>query len=247
MAAPDPSQRVADIQRRAAEKPEVAFKAFNTYPWQADQLFTRKLMAALYNAEPAGSQLVDIALQMRIDRFAERIKIQIDKEAYKQWLSETGNLQPRLFSDQILAHEANGNVPPEKRRFAVLHAELGYPQSQPAAEVLDASVPSWQRGAPKAELFVPKTTEASNSDGGALPYPKKFEEIVKFLETGQMIPGVRQIPDTVIDDPSISTRGTMQAPVKPWERTSGTASTSTEEELDPSSSNTATPNPAVVS
>lgn len=67
-------------------------------------------MAALYNAEPAGSQLVDIALQMRIDRFAERIKIQIDKEAYKQWLSETGNLQPRLFSDQILAHEANGNV-----------------------------------------------------------------------------------------------------------------------------------------
>lgn len=39
MAAPEGSQRVADIQRRAAEKPEVAFKAFDTYPWQADQLF----------------------------------------------------------------------------------------------------------------------------------------------------------------------------------------------------------------
>jgi hypothetical protein len=32
-------EAVADIQRRAAENPEVAFKAFNTYPWQADQLF----------------------------------------------------------------------------------------------------------------------------------------------------------------------------------------------------------------
>lgn len=39
MAAPAASQRVVDIQRRAAEKPEVAFKAFDTYPWQADQLF----------------------------------------------------------------------------------------------------------------------------------------------------------------------------------------------------------------
>lgn len=48
MAAPDPSQRVADIQRRAAEKPEVAFKAFNTYPWQADQLFTVSYLCAYH-------------------------------------------------------------------------------------------------------------------------------------------------------------------------------------------------------
>lgn len=39
MAASGASQRVADIQRRAAEDPEIAFKAFDTYPWQADQLF----------------------------------------------------------------------------------------------------------------------------------------------------------------------------------------------------------------
>lgn len=96
---------------------------------------------------------------------------------------------------------------------------------------MDPSVPSWQREAPKADLFVAKDAGPSNSEAGALPYPKKFEEIVKFLETGQMIPGVRQIPDTVIDDPSISTRGTMQAPLKPWERNGGTSSTTAEQGL----------------
>ncbi|KAF2967993.1 hypothetical protein GQX73_g5559 [Xylaria multiplex] len=229
MAAPETSQRVADIQRRAAEKPEVAFKAFDTYPWQADQVFNRRLMGALYAVEPEGLRLVEIALQMRIDRFAERIKIQIDKDTYKKWLSESGNLQPKLFSDQNLAQEIEGQVPPEQRRLAILHAELGYPPYQPASEQIDPSVPSWQREAPKAALFVPKNAaESSPSGGESVPYPKKFEEIVKFLETGQMIPGVRQIPDTVIDDPSISTRGTMQAPLKPWERNGGTSSSNAE-------------------
>ncbi|KAI1275854.1 hypothetical protein F5Y07DRAFT_160273 [Xylaria sp. FL0933] len=230
MAAPEASQRVADIQRRAAENPEVAFKAFDTYPWQADQLFNRKLMSALYAVEPEGSQLAEIALQARIDRFAERVKIQIDKDAYQKWLSESGNLQPRLFSDQVLAQEVEGKVPPEQRRLAILHAKLGYPpyQSASPSPPIDPSVPSWQREAPKAELFVPRNAAPSASGGEAVPYPKKFEEIVKFLETGQMIPGVREIPDTVIEDPSISTHGTMQAPLKPWERNRGELSSTAE-------------------
>lgn len=232
MAAPQASQRVADIQRRAAEKPEVAFKAFDTYPWQADQVLVRRLTAALYNIEPTNtSEMTDIALQMRINRFAERVNIHIDKQAYEQWLAETRSQQPRLFSDQHLAQEVEAKVSPEQRRLALLHAELGYPPYQPAPELIDPSVPSWQREAPKADLFVAKDAGPSNSEAGALPYPKKFEEILKFLETGQMIPGVRQIPDTVIDDPSISTRGTMQAPLKPWERNGGTSSTTAEQGL----------------
>ncbi|KAI0508314.1 hypothetical protein F5B22DRAFT_650169 [Xylaria bambusicola] len=225
MTAPEASQRVADIQRRAAEDPEVAFKAFDTYPWQADLLFNRKLTAALYAVEPEASQLAEIALQTRIERFAERIKVQIEKDAYKQWLSKSGNLQPRIFSNQTLAQEAEGNVPPEQRRLAILHAELGYP---PYPEAVDPSVPSWQRQAPKTELFVPRTALPSDPSGEATPYPKKFEEIVKFLQTGQAVPGIREIPDTVIEDPSISTHGAMQAPLKPWERKNAAAAPNTE-------------------
>ncbi|KAI0205654.1 hypothetical protein F4808DRAFT_409794 [Astrocystis sublimbata] len=239
MAAPEASQRVADIQRRAAEKPEVAFKAFDTYPWQADQLFIRSLTNTLYTVEPQSTTLAEVALQMRIDRFEERVKIKIDRDAYKQWLSSTGNLKPRLFSNQSLEQEVAGNVPPEQRRLAILHAELGYPPNHAIAEPpVDASIPSWQRAAPKAELFVPKNATPSPAEGAAVPYPKKFEEIVRFLETGEEIPGIRQIPDTVIDDPSISTRGTREAPLKPWERNSANAETTERSSIAPSAAST---------
>ncbi|KAJ2976484.1 hypothetical protein NUW58_g8073 [Xylaria curta] len=238
MAAPEPSQRVADIRRRAAENPDVAFRAFDTYPWQADQIFNRRLVDALYAVEPEGSLLAEAALQMRIDRFAERINIQIDKDAYIEYRSRTDNVEPRLFSDQTLAQEVEAKVPLEQRRLAILHAKFGYPPHEPAPEPIDPSVPSWQRAAPKAELFVPKNAGPSNAGGGALPYPKKFEQIVKFLETGQAIPGVRQIPDTVINDPSISTRGSMQAPLKPWERNSESLNANTEQNVGVPSNDT---------
>jgi len=47
---------------------------------------------------------------MRIDRFAERIKIQINEEEYKKWLVQTGSKPPKLSSDQNLAQEVAAKV-----------------------------------------------------------------------------------------------------------------------------------------
>ncbi|KAI8623529.1 hypothetical protein F5Y19DRAFT_371189 [Xylariaceae sp. FL1651] len=221
------SQRpgLADMQRRAAEDPAVAYKAFDSYPWQKDKMFNIKLVGALYAVEPEGSHLAEVALRMRIDRFANQIGIQIDKDAYKQWLAETGSLQPKLFSEEDMKQEAKGRVLPAERRFALLHAEYGYLPDPADPESIDSSVPSWQRGAPKAELYVPKNAGSLSPEKE--PYPKNFEQIVRHLETGQEIPGIRQIPDTVVDDPSISTHGRMPVPLKPWERRGGGTNTST--------------------
>lgn len=79
----------------------------------------------------------------------------------------------------------------------------------------DVSVPSWQSAAPTAELYVKK--DPTSTDPDKEPYPKKFEEIVEFLQTGKEIPGIRKIPDTVIKDPAITTHGRLAAPPKPWE------------------------------
>lgn len=76
-------------------------------------------------------------------------------------------------------------------------------------------MPGWQSAAPTAELFIEK--DPSSADPDKEPYPKKFEEIVAFLQTGQPIPGIRQIPDTVIEDPAFTTHGRLAAPPKPWE------------------------------
>jgi hypothetical protein len=65
----------------------------------------------------------------------------------------------------------------------------------------DPNVPTWQRAAPKATLFVDKNEGGTGENSGKVPYPKKFEDIIEFLQSGKEIPGILKIPDTVIDDP----------------------------------------------
>ena len=79
--------------------------------------------------------------------------------------------------------EASGNPPP------------GNP-----AGTAGLAAPLWQLAAPKADLFISKE-DAATGEAGKEPYPKKFEEIIEFLQSGKEIPGIQKIPDTVISDP----------------------------------------------
>lgn len=71
---------------------------------------------------------------------------------------------------------------------------------QPSQDGQDQDLPSWQRSAPKAALYVNKGDAGAGNGSDKEPYPKKFEEILAFLQTGKEIPGIVQIPDTVIED-----------------------------------------------
>lgn len=62
------------------------------------------------------------------------------------------------------------------------------------------AAPLWQLAAPKADLYISKD-DAAMGEAGKEPYPKKFEEIIEFLQSGKEIPGIQKIPDTVISDP----------------------------------------------
>ncbi|EMR72654.1 hypothetical protein UCREL1_288 [Eutypa lata UCREL1] len=116
---------------------------------------------------------------------------------------------------------------PEERRLAHLLVELGdelgnlslqYRHEGPGSELVggeNVSAPSWQTAAPRADLYIQKNTSPTDPDKE--PYPKKFEEIIEFLKTGKEIPGIRKIPDTVVEDPNITTQGHLKAPPKPWE------------------------------
>ncbi|KAI4868158.1 hypothetical protein F4820DRAFT_151187 [Hypoxylon rubiginosum] len=211
---------LADVQRRVAENPDARYRAFDSYPWAKDRVFTEQLSSALQNKNTGDASLFDIALQTRIRRFEHQTQIKVDGDAYKQWLAQTSHSAPRLVSEQAVALEAMTVPNPEDRKLAHLLVELGDPLGQlalqqTAPEPVDASVPSWQSAAPTAELYIKK--DPASTDPDKEPYPKKFEEIVEFLQTGKEIPGIRKIPDTVIEDPSISTHGRLAAPPKPWE------------------------------
>ncbi|KAI1381135.1 hypothetical protein F4677DRAFT_117853 [Hypoxylon crocopeplum] len=218
---------LADVQRRAAENSDARYRAFDTYPWTKDRVFTQQLSSALSNAQSSGLDLSETALQARIQRFEQQTQIKIDGDAYAQWLAHNNQQPPRIISEHIVAEEAIAMPNPEDRNLAHLLVELGDPLGQLGLQYHEpqlaaAPVPSWQSAAPTAQLYIEKDQAAT--DPNKEPYPKKFEEIVEFLQTGKPIPGIREIPDTVIEDPSITTHGRLAAPLKPWEigRTSST-------------------------
>lgn len=60
---------------------------------------------------------------------------------------------------------------------------------------------------------------ASNAAASTLPepaYPTSFAHIVELITTGQPIPGIQQIPDTVLDGHDITSEKPRRR--KPWER-----------------------------
>ncbi|KAI8956929.1 hypothetical protein F5Y11DRAFT_121556 [Daldinia sp. FL1419] len=228
MAASEPS--MVGVQRRAAENPDARYQAFDSYPWAKDRVFAENLSNALNDFRSSEPGLSEIALQTRIQRFEQQTQIRVDGDAYKQWLTQNSRQPPRVVSEQAVAVEAMTISNPTDRKLAHLLIELGDPLGQLALqqvtpEPANAKVPSWQSAAPTAELFIQK--DSSSTDPDKEPYPKKFEEIVAFLQTGQPIPGIRQIPDTVIEDPAFTTHGRLAAPPKPWEigRTSSSSNT----------------------
>ena len=56
------------------------------------------------------------------------------------------------------------------------------------------------------------------------PYPTSFEQIVELISTGQPIPGIKDVPDTVLEGQSSQTNAARRK--KPWERESETTTES---------------------
>ena len=55
-----------------------------------------------------------------------------------------------------------------------------------------------------------------DSAGGAAPYPTSFAQIVEMITTGKPIPGIKEIPDTVLSGQGTESKHEKRK--KPWER-----------------------------
>jgi hypothetical protein len=181
---------------RSLTDEDAIFGAFDAYPWKKDPAFMSGLQAILGDPK-AGTPLEtlrDMAAHARIFYYSQRIGTAIDFARYQAWHSQqtSGEGPPDI-------------IPKEYREAAV-------PASSPPPLL------PWQQAAPKAELFVDKTAAAQPSSGGEPNYPMAFAEMLKLLQEGKPIPGIRQIPNTVARDPSVKPVGTRIAPKKPWEK-----------------------------
>ncbi|KAL2759669.1 hypothetical protein ACRALDRAFT_1074133 [Sodiomyces alcalophilus JCM 7366] len=186
---------------RAIQDPDGMYQAFDSYPWTKDKTFLSGLYAILgdpNSANPRGDPS-ELALHARIFYYTQRVGVTIDFASYKDWLARHPDHTPP-------------NVIPE-----------GYGAARSATATTGEStdaVPAWQASAPKADLYVEKGTSPTQpgGDGDTPAYPMGFAEMLQRLQRGETIPGIREIPDTVIRDPTVKPVGARPAPKKPWEK-----------------------------
>lgn len=81
---------------------------------------------------------------------------------------------------------------------AFLVANPSHTPADPSLLAIIQGVPAWQVAAPKADLFVDRTARDS---GDGPSYPGKFAELIRCIKEGTPVPGVREIPDTILRDP----------------------------------------------
>ncbi|KAL4723274.1 hypothetical protein ACLX1H_009764 [Fusarium chlamydosporum] len=162
---------------RALKDDNSIFTAFDTYPWKKDNNFMSGLNAILGEPTQQNPQasLADMAIHARIFYYAQRIGVNIDFGAYKTWLASKPDHHPP-------------DVLPEA--------------SRQQDEATSAPVLDWQKAAPKADLYIDKKAAAAQSGSQDQPnYPMGFAEMIKLIQEGKPVPGIRQIPNTIIRDP----------------------------------------------
>ncbi|CAJ0551776.1 Ff.00g057550.m01.CDS01 [Fusarium sp. VM40] len=182
---------------RALKDDNAVFTAFDTYPWNKDKNFMSGLYAILGEPGQQNPQasLADMAIHARIFYYAQRIGVNIDFGAYKTWL------------DTDTDHQAPDVLPEEYHQ-------------RDEAKATSAPALDWQKAAPKSDLYIDRKAAAAAQSGSQDQpnYPMGFAEMIKLIQEGKPVPGIRQIPNTVVRNPAVKPVGAMAAPRKPWEK-----------------------------
>ncbi|PHH77541.1 hypothetical protein CDD82_3465 [Ophiocordyceps australis] len=182
---------------------DAIYHAFDAYPWSKDTAFLAGL-AAILGEPSAASQhtqpsLPDIATHARIFYYTQRVGVQIDFASYQAWLANHPDHAPP-------------NVIPAA--YQSTHEQPQGPEPDHADEATSAL--PWQQAAPKADLYIDRANSAPDLTEPS--YPMGFAEMLKLLQEGKPVPGIRQIPNTLARNPSVKPVGSRSAPPKPWEK-----------------------------
>ncbi|GKT57023.1 LOW QUALITY PROTEIN: hypothetical protein ColTof3_04362 [Colletotrichum tofieldiae] len=238
---------------RAITDEDGMFKAFDTYPWKKDKAFISGLNAILGdpNTENPQGTPSDLAIHARIFYYAQRIGVTVDFARYKDWLARHPGYTPPTFCPRNTSRGAHKTPPPPAGSGDAASANdvpgltsklndlsTGKEKEESAAAATTETAPSWQAAAPKADLYVerkpPSQADAPGQGGDEPAYPMGFAQMLDMIQKGIPIPGIRQIPDTVVRDASVKPFGKRAVPKKPWEKDLPAAEPATDEAEKPS-------------
>ncbi|OSS48050.1 hypothetical protein B5807_06497 [Epicoccum nigrum] len=177
-----------DAGAAAASGPNHVHEALERYHWDDDVEFQAGLSAILgSNSSP--EQAAELALRARCFYYARKFNTAVDFEAYKAY------------------RDAHGRPPPQTNGVQPLdfsEATYGMPDAAPPAP------------APAHEASSGVLPAPANPSEPPAPYPTTFAHIVELITTGQPIPGIKEIPNTVLEGQGTAAEKPKRR--KPWEK-----------------------------
>ncbi|KAL1613481.1 hypothetical protein SLS54_010578 [Diplodia seriata] len=203
-AAPDSSSASSSI-----------YAQVDSYPWDTDAEFQSGL-GAILGSTASSEQAVELALRARCFYYSRKFNTPVDFDAYKAYRASTP-------TPSAVPTTAPNGLAPVDLLPATPSPSRTPPPPPPPHGAGTTSAPT--SSAPAAQ---PAETQQQQQQQEA-PYPTSFAHIVELITTGQPIPGIKEIPDTVLE-------GQGTAPVaskrkKPWEKDVGVAAASSSAEV----------------
>jgi len=143
-----------------------------------------------------------VTLQARIWWYKSRLNIDVDRNAYDSYASSSHHpYQP----DSALLDK----VEEIQRHMGLMSDNSAAAAPDSFANGFDGGnssrLPEWMVSAPRKVDLLKKAddgaTRSPHGDGGGghdAPYPAHFQAIIEAVTTGKPVPGVKEIPNTVI-------------------------------------------------
>ncbi|QDS76901.1 hypothetical protein FKW77_004071 [Venturia effusa] len=167
------------------------YEELDSYSWDDDAEFQGGLTAIL-GIDPPPEQALELTLRARCFYYQRKFNRVVDFDAYKTYLQAQQQSQP---SSELTADETFNEASTTASRFSRFQRP--------------ASLPEWTT---LAATDPPPVTASQAPDGPKLNY----QEIVDLIQSGKPIPGIKEIPDTVLEGQGTSATQIRRA--KPWEK-----------------------------
>jgi hypothetical protein len=174
------------------------YRALHAYPFTSDLDFQAGITSLTSDPTLSPNELSSTIFQAQCFYFARRYDLPpIDPADYQRWLS---------------ADQDQGNTvsvtDTHEQPFQAEDSAAPQPQSHIAAQPLGQPAPS--------STISPSSQPPPLDPPAGPPYPASFESIVDLITRNQPIPGIEEIPDTILDA-SLSAPNQTARRKKPWE------------------------------
>ena len=137
-----------------------------------------------------------VTLQARIWWYKSKFNVEIDRTAYEDYTLSRRQSEGAAATPSASASPIDSAL---LDKIEDIQQRMG---SVPQTGAITGNLPAWMVEAPQKVDLNKKADDGeareTQSGGGSAPYPAHFQAIIEAVTTGKTVPGVRDIPNTVV-------------------------------------------------